>query len=329
MMQEPWFWWEKSFAARAVSAGLAPAAFVYEAATRWRAANARPEAPPVPVFCVGNATLGGSGKTPFALMLHRLLQDAGVKAHFLTRGYGGALRGPVSVQLSHTALDVGDEALLLARAAPTVVARDRRKGAHAAAEAGASAIIMDDGYQNPTIAKTVSFLLTDAADPYGNGRVFPAGPLRETAASALARADAVVLVTSAGVRSETAPAGLRVDFRAWLEPAVSVAAKRVVAFCGIARPQRFFATLREAGALILEAVAFADHHRFSDAELARLKKLGVENSADLITTEKDFVRLPLAAREGIATLPVRMTCDDPGRLTSLALKAIADFKSAA
>lgn len=326
MMQEPWFWREKTFVARAVSAGLAPAAFLYEGATRWRAANTRPEAPPVPVFCIGNATLGGSGKTPFALMLQRLLQDAGVNAHFLTRGYGGALRGPVNVLPSHTALDVGDEALLLARAAPTIVARNRRNGARAAAEAGAEAIIMDDGYQNPAVAKTLSFLLTDAADPYGNGRVFPAGPLRETPASALARADAVVLVTSAGARSEIAPAALRADFRARLESAASLAGKRVVAFCGIARPQRFFATLQNAGAVVLEAVAFADHHRFSDAELARLRKLGVENSAALITTEKDFVRLPLAAREGIATLPVRMACDDPGRLKALALKAISDFK---
>lgn len=325
MMREPWFWRDTSLAARALSASLAPAAFVYDAAARWRAASGRAAAPPVPVICIGNATLGGTGKTPFALMLERLLRKAGVNAHFLTRGYGGALAGPVAVNASYDAGQVGDEALLLAAAAPTVVSRERIAGARAAAEAGAQAVIMDDGFQNPTIAKTLSFLLADGVDPFGNGRIFPAGPLREAPARALARADAIVLVTRGADRSSETP-GLRADFRAWLEPAASVKGSRVVAFCGIARPQRFFETLEDAGANVIEAIAFADHHRFTDSEIVRLKKLASEKSAVLITTDKDFVRLSPAARDGVAALPVRMICDDPQKLTARALEAIAGFK---
>lgn len=327
MMKEPWFWRDKSFAGRAIAASLAPGAFLYDAARRWREANIRPAAPPVPVLCVGNATLGGVGKTPFALMLAALLREKGVEAHFLTRGYGGAARGPLRIDPSvHDARAVGDEALLLAAQAPTFVARDRVAGAHEAAKAGAKALIMDDGYQNPSLKKTLSILLTDADDPYGNGRLFPAGPLREPIEAALARADICVCVArgrNAAAQDETGDG--EPCFRAWLEPARPIPGHRLVAFAGIGRPQRFFEMLKGEGAEIIEAVGFPDHHPYSETEIARLKKIAAAADARLVTTEKDFVRLPPAARENIDICAVNMVCDDPARLSEIALSAIARF----
>jgi tetraacyldisaccharide 4'-kinase len=324
MMKEPWFWREKSFAARAVAASLAPGVLLYEAARRVRNASARPAEPTVPVICVGNATLGGVGKTPFALMLEQLLREKGVAAHFLTRGFGGTERGPVRVS-SQRAREVGDEALLLAAAAPAWVSRDRPAGAKAAAAAGAEAIILDDGYQNPSLKKTLSFLLVDADDPYGNGRVFPAGPLREPVASAVARADAVVSVVSDKAAAPAPASGGRPQFRAWLEPVLPATGKRVVAFCGVGRPERFFATLAKAGAEIAESRSFADHHPYTEDEIARLKETARAKGAVLMTTAKDFVRIAPELREGIEAFPVRMVADDPAGIAALMLDAIERF----
>lgn len=328
MMKEPWFWRDTSFAGRAIAASLAPGALLYDAARRWRTAHSRPAAAPLPVICIGNATLGGVGKTPFALMLSALLRDKGVEAHFLTRGYGGAERGPLRVAPDiHDAVAVGDEPLLLAAAAPTWVSRDRLKGARAAADAGAKALIMDDGYQNPSLQKTLSILLIDAQDPYGNGRIFPAGPLREPFDAALARADIVALVQAEKDGGAVQPR-LFGDkpLRVWLEPSRPVGAARLFAFAGIGRPERFFRMLAAQGGEIVEAVGFPDHHPFTAAEIARLKKAATDKAARLVTTAKDFARLPAAERENIDVCAVTMVCDDPDRLTDIVLGAIARFK---
>lgn len=330
MMKEPWFWRDRSFAGRAVAASLAPGAAVYDAARRWRARRIRAERPPLPVLCVGAATLGGVGKTPFAIMLAGLLRADGHTPHFLTRGYGGALAGPVLVDPDrHDARAVGDEALLLARVAPTVVARDRRAGARMAAESGADVVVMDDGYQNPSLAKTAAILLADAADPVGNGQVFPAGPLREPLSSALARADALVF-TVAAADSEVAAhtyemAAGRPVFRVWVEPAARFDGEGVAAFCGIGAPERFFATLEKAGARIVFRAAFPDHHVYSQTEMERLRMQAAAAGARLVTTEKDFARLPDEQRAGIASLPVAMRCDAPDALAAFIAGAIARF----
>lgn len=329
MMKEPWFWREKTLAARLLAASLAPASAVYDAARRARYAGKHAFPAPLPVICIGAATVGGVGKTPFALMLAKLLKARGLDPHFLTRGYGGALKGPLKVDVeTHDAAAVGDEALLLAAAAPTWVARDRPAGALAAKVAGADAVIMDDGFQNPSLEKTFSFLLTDADDPAGNGHLFPAGPLREPEGEALARAGAVVFV----LREKDAPrqpapvAGLPV-FHAWLEPTVAPQPGRVVAFCGIGRPQRFFAALSRAGCDVVEAIGFPDHHRYNEATLSRLRKAAADRRARLITTEKDFTRMSGELRDGVEVFRVEMTCDNPEALAALAKAAIGRFSA--
>lgn len=306
-MREPWFWRSRSLTARAIALTLAPLSIVYDGAQRFRWRMAKPERVATPVFCIGNATLGGVGKTPFAMLLHGLLEEAGVNTWFLTRGYGGAEKGPVKVDPEkHSADVVGDEALLLADKGKTVVSKDRVAGARVALAEGAQAIIMDDGFQNPSLEKTFSFLLMDGNDAIGNGRIFPAGPLREPMQRAKARAGATVSVGGDGRNGA--------DFHAWLEPDNPPPGQKVVAFSGIGNPGRFFAMLEKADYELAEVFAFPDHHRFSESELKTLKKSADKKSASLITTEKDFVRLPHAFREHVLAFPVKMRIDDPEAL---------------
>jgi tetraacyldisaccharide 4'-kinase len=315
VIAEPWIWRERSLAASAASWALMPAAYLYEAGQALRQATTRPVRISTPVICVGNATLGGVGKTPFALLLQQLLAAQGLKTHFLSRGYGGALAGPTQVGAEHSSAEVGDEPLLLARAAPTFVARNRIRGARAAA-AGADIIIMDDGFQNPTIEKQCAFLLVNAADPTGNGRVFPAGPLRETLSRAAKRADALVLV---GDGPAPAIADSPPMFRMRTMIAPSIAPQAVIAFCGIGGPERFFGDLERAGFTLKDKVAFPDHHPFTDHEIARLKTNAEKSGASLITTEKDLVRLRGEAHQGVAVAVLQASVDDPERLVALAL----------
>ena len=331
MIGEPWFWRERTLAARAASLALLPAAMVYDGAQRLRAAITRPATAPVPVFCVGNATLGGVGKTPFAIMLARRLKALGHAPHFLTRGYGGALKGPVRVDPDlHSADDVGDEALLLAAEAPVWVARDRPAGANAAASGGAQILIMDDGFQNPSLEKNFSFLLLGARDPFGNARIFPAGPLREPVNRAAARADALVMAV-AGEDDEMRNIDGLPDalprFRVWLDIDGPASPARVHAFCGIGQPQRFFDLLSRSGFDVAAARAFPDHHAFTEAEMTRLRRDAAKANAALITTAKDFVRLPQDQREDVRVLPVSMRIDDPAALDAMASAAIASFSA--
>lgn len=309
-MNEPWFWRDPGFSARAASAALTPAALCYDFGQLLRAAVTRPKSVGAPVICIGNATLGGVGKTPFAMMLQKLLHDRGISAHFLSRGFGGALKGPLRVRPQHTARDVGDEPILLAEAAPTWVAKDRASGAAAAAQ-GASVIIMDDGFQNPTVRKDFAILLVNAADPSGNDRIFPAGPLREPMSRAIARSNAIVLIGDGdphiGARS-------RPIFRARRQIELAISPQKAVAFCGIGDPGRFYADLEANDFTLTARFAFPDHHFFSDAELSRLRKIAEKEGAALITTEKDYVRLSPAARLGIEVAKLKVIVDNADML---------------
>lgn len=327
MIAEPWFWRDTTLAARALRAALAPAALVYDCGQRLRWATTRPAPAPAPVFCVGNVTLGGVGKTPFALMLGEQLTALGAEPHFLSRGYGGALKGPVQVDPSaHSAADVGDEALLLAATLPAWVSRSRPAGARAAAAAGARSIIMDDGFQNPTLEKTVSFLLFEAHDAQRDQAIFPAGPLRESMARALARADCIahIFKDRDAARRSVAQPSEKPAFRGWLEP-VSQAPRRVAAFCGIGAPDRFFAMLEASGFEIASRVSFPDHHPFTVEEVRRLRSDARKAGAALITTAKDFVRLAADLRDDIDVLRVAMRIDDPARLDRLLKEALDRF----
>ncbi|HKO07328.1 MAG TPA: tetraacyldisaccharide 4'-kinase, partial [Alphaproteobacteria bacterium] len=251
-MRAPEFWHHRE---SSVAAWLSPLGELYDAAGRLRSLLAHPVRLERPVICVGNLTAGGAGKTPVALALAAWLQARGLKPHFLTRGYGGSSPGPLSVDpAKHGFRQVGDEALLLAAQAPTWVARDRPAAARCALANGAELIIMDDGLQNPSLAKDLSLLVVDGGYGFGNGRVMPAGPLRETLERALARVQAVVLIGSdeyrlSGLLEARVPL-LKAQLVAWESERV-LAGKRILAFAGIGRPAKFFATLEALGAVLV------------------------------------------------------------------------------
>jgi tetraacyldisaccharide 4'-kinase len=320
-MREPGFWRRggNPWPARL----LLPAGALYGAATILRRWSHQPYRAPVPVVVAGGVTLGGAGKTPLALALAELL--AARSPHFLSRGYGGSEAGPLRVDPSrHGASDVGDEPLLLAASAPTWVARDRAAGAKAAAAAGAGLIILDDGFQNPFLAKDLAFLTIDGESGLGNGQVFPAGPLREPFATALRRAQAVVLIGEDRTGMAKLIAGRCPILPARLAAAgpAAVTGKPVYAFAGIGRPEKFFASLEGAGAIIAGRREFPDHHPYSESELAEVLAAAAAAKALPITTAKDRLRLPAAVRDLVQVFEVRLAFEDPavvetmlGRLT--------------
>ncbi|MDE0407250.1 MAG: tetraacyldisaccharide 4'-kinase, partial [Alphaproteobacteria bacterium] len=266
--------------------------------------------------CVGNFTAGGAGKTPTVLALAALLAAEGIRPHILTRGYGGSERGPLRVDPArHDARAVGDEALLLARAAPTWLSRDRPAGAAAAKSAGADMLLMDDGMQSPGLAKDLCLAVVDGGAGFGNGRVLPAGPLREPLVRGLSRAQALVLVGSdrGNALAALGPHGLPV-IGADLVPGDAVRALRerpVVAFAGIGRPEKFFETLTDSGCTLIARHAFADHHRYKRDEVTAIIEHAKERDALPVTTEKDHVRLPPDMREMVRTVPVTLAWRDP------------------
>jgi len=281
---------------------------------------------PVPVVCVGNATMGGAGKTTVALDLAHRLIALGRHPHILLRGYGGSVRGVHRVQPGDLATLVGDEALLHAAVAPTWVSADRKRGAQAAVAAGAEVVLMDDGLQNPGVRKQLSVLVIDGASGFGNGRVFPAGPLREPVAAAAKRCQAAVLIgpDATGALGQL-PAGLPVR-RARLVPgteAAGLASRRVLGFAGIAMPGKFFATLEETGADVVARRPFPDHHRYRSAELDSLLADAERLDALAVTTAKDAARLTPAVRARVRVLTVRLEWEDPGAPAAL-LRSVID-----
>ncbi len=300
---------------------LWPCSLAYGAASSLRERIASPWRAPVPVICVGNLTVGGAGKTPTALALAKILQAADLRVAFLTRGYGGALRGPLAVDPArHDAAQVGDEPLLLAARAPTWLARDRKDGAKLAIADGADVVVMDDGLQNPSVKKDLSIVVVDGPYGFGNGRVLPAGPLREGLGRGLARADAFVLIGSdeQGLAAMLAPHAP--VLRATLVPDAAarlLAGRKVHAFAGIGRPQKFFATLKELGAICVGAQEFPDHHPYSDDDARRQIEAAKSGGAIAVTTAKDLVRLPAAARAMVTAVHVDLEFDDPVSLSAM------------
>jgi tetraacyldisaccharide 4'-kinase len=329
MLRAPAFWWrEPGLAAKL----LTPAGALYGAVATQRLA-AKGERAAVPVICVGDPTLGGGGKTPTVIALAKTLHAAGEGPFIISRGYGGDLSGPIEVDAARmSAREIGDEPLLLAAAAPTVVAVDRIAGAKLAAAKGASVLLLDDGFHNPSLEKDFSLLVIDGESGLGNGRVFPAGPLRAPFAAQVARARAVVVVGTgeAGVRAAASAksAGAAV-LEARLAPGSDVArsltGRRLLAFAGIARPEKFFKTLDALGADVVTRRAFPDHYPFSAADAAALLEQASSARLQLATTEKDLARMKGDPALGdlmsrTIALPVRIEFLEP----SLVEKLLAD-----
>lgn len=311
-MQAPAFWSEDSIVSRLLS----PIGCAYGYAAAARSRRARPAHIDRPVICIGNLVAGGAGKTPVALAIAERLSMRDLKPHFLTRGYGGRIAGPQRVEPSrHGAADVGDEALLLARCATTWISRDRAAGARAAERDGADVIVMDDGLQNHGLAKDLSLVVIDGEYGLGNGRVMPAGPLREFRQDGLARADGVVVLGSISAKTAAILPDAIPVFEASLVPVGDFGkeAPEVVAFAGIGRPGKFYDTLSDAGAQVVATRSFPDHHVYTTREIADLKALASRHNASLVTTEKDFVRLDPDIATEIEAFPVSVQWRDPGQ----------------
>ncbi len=306
----PSFWYEADgrHAAPLLRALLTPLGWIYAASVRRRLRTTLPFDCGVPVICVGNLTAGGTGKTPVVRDLCQRLQAQGHTPAVLSRGYGGQLSGPVWVTPDHTAQDVGDEPLMLSKTAPVMVARDRVAGAKAIVETGHDVVVMDDGHQNPSLKKTLSLVVVDATRGLGNGRVIPAGPLREPATAGLARADAVVLM---GTGTPDLPAHPHPTMRATVSANDQAPSGPLVAFAGIGQPEKFFTTLPDLGAEVHETIPFPDHHPYTPADLQRLQDLAQHHQARLITTEKDAMRLPPAFQTQVLTLPITLVWEAP------------------
>ena len=311
MLHAPRFWTEDG----PLPVLLSPFAAISARLTAARVA--RPGfAAPVPVICCGNVTLGGTGKTTLVLDLAERLLAVGTRVHVLARGYGGKLRGPLRVLPSHGAAEVGDEACLLAETVPTWIGADRAATARLALAAGASVLVMDDGLQNPTLKKSLSFIVIDGGAGFGNLHVFPAGPLREPIASAAARASAAVLIGPDRHSAQALlPPTLPILTARLVPVAANLAGRRVLAFAAIGRPEKFFETLEETGAKLVARHSFPDHHPYRDAELSRLLAEADRHDALPVTTAKDRVRLPPSLRDRVAVLSVTLAWDDPTALS--------------
>jgi tetraacyldisaccharide 4'-kinase len=294
-MREPAFWYRPP---SWISGLLLPLGAVYGWVAGRRLQRQGVDAG-IPVFCIGNYHVGGAGKTPTVLALAKLLRDLGETPIVLSRGYGGRLRGPVQVDPArHVAADVGDESLMLARTLAVVVARDRIDGAALARSLGASVILMDDGFQNPAITKDASLIVIDGGRGLGNGKVFPAGPLRAPLPPQLLRTDALIVIgdgtaatpVAAAVAARGRPV-LSAHIRADEASVASLRGKRVLAFAGIGDPIRFFNTLRSSGIEVVRERAFADHHPLSQSDIEVLSAEAKRDALTLVTTEKDLARL--------------------------------------
>lgn len=334
-MRSPSFWYPSSTPTlrdRLLRLAMTPFAALYSVGAGMRHRMTVPERISVPVICIGNFTAGGAGKTPTSIAIAKILETMGETPHFVSRGYGGQEAGPVCVDAQqHSSTNVGDEPLLLSKHSTTWVSQDRVTGALAAERAGASVIVLDDGFQNPALHKDLSLLVVDTGAGVGNGSVIPAGPLREPIEAAFKRTHGIVALGAEPLSKDLAQRAKQAAvpvFSAKLRPSTDIGANlsgtKLIAFAGIGRPEKFFSTLSDLGAILSQTRSFPDHHAFSDREAQDLLDLADRFEASLITTEKDAVRLRKASgavaqklREQTEILPVTAIFSDPPSIDAL------------
>jgi len=303
-MKAPSFWYQPP---GFLSTFLQPLGWLYGKGGKLLSSFKKRHHFPILIISVGNIVCGGSGKTPTAIALARLLQSHGHRVHFVTRGYGGIQKGPLRVDLTHHSYrDIGDEPLLLAHTAPTWVAKERPLGVQKAIEKGAQVIILDDGHQTHSLHKDISFVVVDAMQGYGNGCVIPAGPLREDLSTGLKRTDALIVIGKGEMASS------KPFFRAQVKSqSFSLASNRGVAFCGLGFPRKFYKTLEDLGVDLVATCNFPDHYRYKQADLLELQNLAKTHQAVLITTRKDAVKIPSSWRMGVHVLDIDIHFEDP------------------
>jgi tetraacyldisaccharide 4'-kinase len=316
-MRAPDFWRTDNGIARL----LEPAGLIYGAITARRIANTQPYKVPAPVICVGNLTVGGTGKTPVAASLAARLRDRGRTPHILLRGYGGTIPGPLKIDAhTHTADEVGDEALVHARTTPTWIGARRALAARHAIKDKANVLIMDDGHQHPSLAKDLSLIVVDGRTAFGNGRIVPAGPLRENIDAGLARADAVILMGEDRHNIAPSLAERLPVLRARLAPGPEgqgLRGQRVVGFAGIGDPEKFLQTLLDLGAQVVAFHPFGDHYGYGSADIQPILDEAYTVNALPVTTTKDAVRLDPDQRQQVNVLSVGVEWEDEAALDGL------------
>lgn len=317
-MKTPSFWQHKNL----ISTLLSPLEYLYGWATQFRIKHGHGGHISRPVICIGNITAGGTGKTPVAISIAKLLQQQGKHPYFVSRGYGGKLKGVIVDKQKHSAREVGDEPLLLAKQAPVVINPDRFRAALTAVKNGAELILMDDGFQNPGLHKDVSFLVFDGSFGIGNGRIIPSGPLRETLENGLKRADAVIIIGEDKYNLADKVNKLPV-FKGKITPVPpQTASKKAIAFAGIGRPEKFYASLQECGLELIKTINFPDHHRYTETELKGLINKAKKANAELFTTSKDFVKIPASLQSEFQVLEISVAWERPEFLTKFIMDKI-------
>lgn len=322
MAKAPHFWHAPSWQAFA----LWPLSRLYWCIAKLRLTRHTPFRVSVPVICVGNNTVGGSGKTPLVLACAAILSQHGYKPAILSRGYKGNFTGALRVDSAlHSAQDVGDEPLLMAQHAACYVSTSRLHSARAAIADGADCLLLDDGMQNPSLHKDLTLMVIDGAYGFGNGLMLPAGPRREPLAQSLSKASAIVIMgeaTHLDVKNIIAAAQAGPVFHASLQLQAALPTGALAAFCGIGRPEKFFASLQQQGAQLVQQTAFADHHAYTEAELHTLEEAAQQQGAQLITTEKDWMRLDASWRKKVRYVPVAAVLQEAEAFAQLLLNAV-------
>lgn len=317
-MKTPNYWKDKNI----YSYLLSPFGWLYQCATLLNMTLKQPQKVDKPVICIGNLTAGGTGKTPVSISFANLLKELGKNPFFVSRGYGGKLHNVVVDENKHSPQEVGDEPLLLARQAPVVVNPNRFEGAKLAIKNGADVIVMDDGFQNPTLKKDLSFLVFDGEFGYGNGMCIPAGPLRESLSSGLKRAQAIIIIGedkhNLGNKFKDFPV-----FKGHIVPQISTPEKEpIIAFAGIGRPEKFYTSLRLCGFKVYQTIDFPDHHQYTKDELLSLIEKAKQNKCVLYTTSKDFVKIPAELRNNFKVLEITIQWEDEENLKQFLKKNI-------
>lgn len=317
-MKTPKYWQSNSLIAKI----LTPISWIYGWLTQLRLRTHKPSETTVPVICIGNITAGGTGKTPVSLSIAKMLETEMYHPFFVTRGYGGKQKNVLVNYKKHSAQEVGDEPLLLASQAPTVVNPNRYAAAQIAVSQGADIIIMDDGFQNPSLRKDLSFLVFDGAYGVGNGRVLPAGPLRETFADGIKRANALIILGKD--KHHLAERSNLPVFYGHTEPVQTTMNKAdVLAFAGIGHPQKFYRTLQQCQFNVVKTIDFPDHHFYTNKEIAEIVATAKEKNLEIYTTSKDYVKIPSLYKSAINVLEVAIVWDNPDQLANFIKSKLA------
>ena len=328
MLKAPKFWYQKKDTY--LSNFLYPLLLIFSFGTKIRNILSTTNKGPLPIICVGNIVVGGAGKTPVALKIGKLLIKAGYKPGFISKGYAGLIKNSTLVKSWHSARSIGDESILLSEVANTWVGVDRINSARLAKEKNSNCLIMDDGFQNPTIYKDFSIIVINASQEFGNKRVMPSGPLRESIKRGLSRSNLVIVIGDPSHElKQLIPKNIpivKAKFEIKKENK-NFKGQNIIAFAGIAYPEKFFQSLTNEGAKIFKKITFPDHHIYSENDLLSLAEIANKKKSILVSTKKDFVRIPKSFRSLVNTLEGEIVFEDEEFIVEILSNVIENYNS--